>query len=84
MHTTEQAKKLWCPMVRATSGTDEPGNAGNSPAFRTPTYARCIASQCAMWRWNTPAGGRYVSESPADFEARRTGYCGLAGTPAQT
>jgi hypothetical protein len=87
MQTPEAAKELWCPMVRATSGSDHPGNAGNSPDYRNPVFSKCIADKCAMWRW------AYTTESvPADiegpsgaivrtFEQRVTqtqGYCGLA------
>jgi hypothetical protein len=36
MLTREQAAATWCPMARA-SRTDEGG--------------RCVADQCAMWRW---------------------------------
>lgn len=56
MHTPEQAKDLWCPMVRASNGNDQPANAGNSEAYRTPPFARCIGDKCAMWRWaDTPS-----------------------------
>lgn len=39
---------------------------------RVPASCRCIANQCAMWRWAAPG------EHAADTSR---GYCGLAGTP---
>lgn len=49
-HTIKEAQALWCPMVRATNGTDSPANCGNSEPYRKAEFARCIADQCAMWR----------------------------------
>lgn len=65
-HTPEQAKELWCPMVRLAgclpSGEVEPGqtvvnrlqidiNSGAS----IPDSANCIANICAMWVWQPDA-----------------------------
>lgn len=44
MHTEDEAKKLWCPMVR--EATME-GNNRDGPEH----YAVCLASGCAFWRW---------------------------------
>lgn len=82
MHTPEQAKELWCPMVRASNGDDNSANCGDAEAFRNPGFARCIADQCAMWRWeHTTASVPVVVNRARTFEQRvvRThGYCGLA------
>jgi hypothetical protein len=66
MHTTEQARTLWCPMVRSVrweadsfhadpSAPTSPVGGCNSggKAARSPQGARCIADQCAMWRWSS-------------------------------
>ena len=71
MHTVLEAKKLWCPMVRACV-SEEDGNASNCGAneqYRNPVYARCIAEACAAWQ---DCGPHHESE------AIRQGYCGLA------
>lgn len=73
-HTPEQARALWCPMVRIArneSITIEKAAIGdivhvteqryivggcNTDALgglRVPASCRCIADQCAMWRWAT-------------------------------
>lgn len=87
--TPVQAKKLWCPMVRASNGTDEPANCGNSEPYRTPDYARCIADKCAMWRWTYEMAMRPTVKEDgtrrytvyAQQRVFEQGYCGLAGRP---
>lgn len=70
MHTPEQAKDLWCPMVRWT------GISGAS----VNVDGRCRAEQCAMWRWEVRnVTARMDSESQYALTGR--GYCGLAGRP---
>ncbi|WP_313632535.1 hypothetical protein [Massilia timonae] len=79
MRTPEQACATWCPMARGE---------------RMATSNRCIADECAMWRW-----GEYVQElrpkvvdDPAfgpggkrmtqvSIAVPTKGYCGLAGAP---
>lgn len=62
MHTPEQAKELWCPMVRIARREDtHPDEGGavvvagcNTDALcgmRVPASCRCIGNKCAMWRW---------------------------------
>lgn len=69
-HTVEQAKELWCPMARH-HDTIEP--------------ADCIASQCAMWRWQPepPDLSTYPDppRNPHKPQQPTHGYCGLAGKP---
>lgn len=75
MNTPEQASTLWCPMARvAQIGEEE-------------TAARCIADQCAMWRWEHATASVPTTTLGAGGEPGRTfetrtvqthGYCGLA------
>ena len=64
MHTVEQAKSLWCPLVRhgsADAPTFSRGFRNNNPTNKDSTgerpideqeYGRhCIGDACAMWRW---------------------------------
>lgn len=85
MYTAKHARLLWCPMVRASNGEDSPCNAGNGEEYRSPKYARCIAQECAMWRWlpEPPAatvsiGIGLVTEELPRIPTERRGYCGLA------
>ena len=61
MHTEEQAKNLWCPMVRM--GPEVPANWNN-----------CIANSCAMWRRSNLAGRQkilYCADHSAKTEPPR-------------
>ncbi len=68
MHTVEEAKELWCPMVRS-ARREEWHEAWDDYEVRTytivggcntdalgrnrvPGSCRCIADKCAMWRWS--------------------------------
>lgn len=69
------------------------------PMVRDPESAsRCIASECAMWRWEMHPQGRICPACDggegsgtarceiclgAGYTAVRIGYCGLAGRPEQ-
>lgn len=73
MKTEAKAALMWCPMVRAVGDGTSGDNAYLKPTGeveRNPHYARCIGSQCAMWRW---------SPDPV----RTVGYCGFAGQPVR-
>lgn len=55
MHTTEEAKGLWCPMVRLVvqSSIMAPITGFNSANdARTPKTSTCVSERCAMWRWD--------------------------------
>jgi hypothetical protein len=75
MHTEEQAKHLWCPMVRHegdSNGTFNrgwcPSNPLNSAGQAEQSYmCNCLASGCAMWRWHNP-------------KEKRLGFCGMSGS----
>jgi hypothetical protein len=64
MHTEAEARELWCPMHRDLFIVDEGAAAVND-------NTKCIASRCAMWRW----------EYPTERASESKGYCGLAGRP---
>jgi len=81
-HTPEQAKELWCPMVRLAAC-----NGGSVAMGQTvmnllqdgrettvPDAARCIADKCAMWRW-LPTTKGFVAHPTFP----KHGYCGIAG-----
>lgn len=96
MHTEAQARELWCPMVRmARHEPDDPslpsGTLGNvravggcnsgGPSARSPSSCRCIASQCAMWRWYDSAARGAFRAAQFGVPPPRRGFCGLAGGP---
>lgn len=83
MHTTTQARELWCPMVRTarheevrmplmgdyTKVTETIVAGCNTDALggnRVPASCRCIADQCAMWRWGDPVQRRIVAAHPPE------------------
>lgn len=92
MHTTTQARDLWCPMVRIIFKSDTGFNrmeptANGAPS--TPKGCNCIADRCAMWRWGTKPDPYWERprHAPASLLPRPhinadVGFCGLAGTPA--
>ena len=63
----KEARKKWCPMVRASIGCEDnnSSNRGIMEDNRLPEYAYCFGHTCMMWRWI--------------FEIDGDGYCGLAG-----
>ena len=71
----EDARKCWCPFVRAEQW--EPGvthaQGDNPPKNRSEWNINCIASECMAWRWEHNYTDGYAGE--------RYGYCGLAGKP---
>lgn len=84
-HTPDQARALWCPMVRV----GVLPQSGGPSAINDPTtvnyHGNCIAEKCAMWRWETmevlPPNAE-PNKLVACIKARAgTGYCGLAGRP---
>ena len=84
--TEDEARKLWCPFARVIHFHDNDGlgqapAAGNRGCHGDPkTEARCIASDCMAWRWNSNYD--HSGDSTAAMQNRRNGYggyCGLAG-----
>jgi len=88
--TEDEAKKKWCPMVRALQV--QGGGLGTTAFAAVNERGRCIASACMMWRWRLPqlkykpTGEIYhgpliiAKEAKKDWEELpRQGYCGLAG-----
>lgn len=88
MHTAEQARERWCPMVRIAFNGPGPFNrltpdTDGGPGI--PRGSQCIANECAMWRWlpEPPAatvsiGIGLVTEELPRIPTERRGYCGLA------
>ena len=83
MHTEDQAKKLWCPMVRM--GDSDDSSPSNSVCCvvkglnRNPEWSRCIASDCAMWRWDREYNTKLCEMDQEKLVSMTKGYCGLAG-----
>lgn len=72
MHTPEDARSLWCPMVRS-----------GSPAGPVNTNAFCMSTECAMWRWHpdavmNPGMGQLLMPGAGGMHIPAKGYCGLA------
>lgn len=72
MHTEEQARQLWCPMARAFDTADVGATSTNRPlAYRYGPRVdiNCLASECAMWRWNFLPSRSFRMALVADREA---------------
>lgn len=69
--TEHTAVTRWCPMVRCQfkdNPMDNPSNChtgSKGEPHTIPSWAKCIASDCMMWRF--------------DPEAPSRGFCGMAG-----
>ena len=75
--TEQEANTKWCPMVRFNNDSCNRWTHGDTQDGN-PLYARCIASDCMMWRWNligSFVNGKYDDNYPVE------GYCGLGGKP---
>jgi hypothetical protein len=56
MNTADQARQLWCPMVRIGVTPSAGGPCAiNDPTINKDFSGRCVADKCAMWRWQDPA-----------------------------
>lgn len=82
MHTPEEAKTLWCPMVRLNGE-----NWSDARGARRDAYNNCIADRCAMWRWEKTTKSipvvRGETRMYVTYEQRTMkthGFCGLAGS----
>ena len=60
-----EAKQKWCPMVRF---HPPDGENNRSPDHGGLNNARCIASECAVWK----------ESSPSIYPGHSEGSCGLA------
>jgi hypothetical protein len=75
MHTEEGARMLWCPMARV---NEDDRNITNRDQFVIGAWTGCLASQCAVWRWdNDDLGICKQTGEGVPFQ----GYCGLGGKP---
>ena len=98
MHTESEARGKWCPFARViVEAKDEIGIAAANrmpgvggapdPDLDWPS-PRCIASDCAAWRWGKADirdfdMKRLGAQAPgaAIPDTRLVGFCGLAGRP---
>lgn len=71
MRTEADARELWCPFSRA--------EVNRGKAVSGAEHVRCIASDCAAWRWAYRFEHVETGEG-IHFEPKQ-GYCGLAGRP---
>lgn len=93
MHTEEEARKLWCPMVRFVIGPETSKWQGVAYTNRCDELnhpqTNCIASSCAMWVFNDPvvmrkSDGHICYRDPKSQypeseweEVPQSGSCGL-------
>lgn len=83
--TEQEAGRLWCPQARVVrveqlnskpldelvGGVNRDALAGTSKSYPFPHSCRCIASHCAMWRWDDADHGHCGLAGPASrYEAR--------------
>lgn len=92
-NTPANAQKLWCPMVRLVSKGDNGlvsnGQTGlnridSGGVPHIPSASKCIAGNCAMWRWVSDPLKLPITvgaEAHRAQMAAHRGYCGLAGKP---
>lgn len=85
--TEKQARQKWCPFARVDEDACnrhhvqahrilDTGEQVSAHMDNNPIYARCIASECMMWR----DAGDDPMKRQGSIDMR--GYCGLAGKPA--
>mgnify|MGYP006919647047 CR=1 FL=1 len=80
MHTEDEARRNWCPMVRALAHEGHASvavNRAHPDGVLDITQARCIASDCMWWRW--VEGGGPGPQHPDEPERDMRGFCGFAG-----
>lgn len=71
--TEDEAKTKYCPMGGRSVSIKQGGE------FRVGDFTKCIASDCMMWRWKrTKEDARKQSGLSAEYQAKESGYCGLA------
>lgn len=90
MHTPEEAKNLWCPMVRAARRERERPENPRSSLGQGETYIVGGCNTDALGGDRVPASCRCIANKCAmwrwevDYpdgvlKRKETGYCGLAG-----
>jgi len=72
--TEDQAKTKWCPMVRRSMFTY---GSHDISVNRDGQNDKCLASECAMWRWNITTDPIFDEK----VQSRNNGFCGLGGKP---
>ena len=87
LKTEDEARKLWCPHVRASRSTESAFNRIRTGGedYPNPERCRCIASECSQWLWGISDDFDGVvayrktarKGSPGHFDNAPLGYCGL-------
>lgn len=85
MQTEEKAREKWCPMARVS----DTGGGNRYPHVHDlangHAFARCLASDCAAWRWANDSDGEpsyhRTKIGEGHYDNAPLGYCGLAGAP---
>ncbi len=74
--TASEAHEKWCPFGRTYAYANDTAVTVNENDARGSTSARCIASGCMAWRWESLDATVVVLDKPPH------GFCGLAGRTA--
>ena len=81
--TEDQARTKWCPHVRYGDGGDDVAtNRCGKFTSENHEWARCIASDCMMWRWGErhtqePIKNSFLIQVTALPKEEWKGSCGL-------
>lgn len=83
MHTEDEARRNWCPMVRALAHEGHASvavNRAHPDGVLDITQARCIASDCMAWQWAVivDPDKRGPNNMPLPKTSATHGSCGLA------
>ena len=68
--TEVEARKKWCPFVRVSAGGSEHiGNVSVNrwDGFPLPQNSYCIASDCAVWRWEHVSDYQVFTDNNGNF-----------------
>lgn len=94
-YTEYEAETKWCPAARVGNGVGCNRYSMDIDAAKASAFAKCIGSNCMMWRWAqkpnpawTPrsALGQWPvpdtrNDEPMYIDDTTRGYCGLGGRP---
>ena len=77
--TEDEAKTKWCPMVRFHNGLDGDVYCSRPTGVVTNNSAKCIASDCMMWKWDIKLNRELAKDRhPEELERIKfEGDCGL-------
>ncbi len=79
--TEDEARKKWCPMVRHSDEDNESASNKCGTPFGECVgegkWNKCIASNCAIWTWDSVPEWTYEKNSFVDVPSTTQGHCGL-------